>query len=300
MNIFRYILGCSLAALVGATLLTAQQPASTTPPPAGPAFRFMGPSVGNRIASAAGVPGDPTVYYAGAASGGIWKSTDSGATFSPIFDNQPVAAIGALAVAASDPKTVWAGTGEAWAIRDSDMMGDGVYKSVDAGATWTHLGLDETGRIGRVVIHPTNANIVYVCAEGRLTGPQQEKGVYKTADGGRTWTRSLFADPMTGCSGLTMDPKDPNVLFAGMWQVEMHTWGELSGGPGSAIYVTRDGGAKWTKVTHPGLPTSPLGKIDVAIAPTDSSRVYALIQTADQGSLWRSDDGGASWKRVSR
>ena len=166
MNIFRYILGCSLAALVGATLLTAQQPASTTQPPTGPAFRFMGPSVGNRIASAAGVPGDPTVYYAGAASGGIWKSTDSGATFSPIFDNQPVAAIGALAVAASDPKTVWAGTGEAWAIRDSDMMGDGVYKSVDAGATWTHLGLDETGRIGRIIIHPTDANIVYVCAEG--------------------------------------------------------------------------------------------------------------------------------------
>src|SRR5438128_10965194 len=126
-------------------------------------FRFMGPSVGNRIASVAGVPGDPTVYYAGAASGGVWKSTDSGATFSPIFDNQSVAAIGALAVATSDPKIVWAGTGEAWAIRDSDMMGDGVYKSVDAGATWTHLGLDETGRIGRIIIHPTDANIVYVC-----------------------------------------------------------------------------------------------------------------------------------------
>jgi photosystem II stability/assembly factor-like uncharacterized protein len=302
MRIIRLISACvvaSVLAVVAAASLTAQPPAPSAQPPQGLAFRFMGPAVGNRIASAAGVPGDPTVYYAGAASGGIWKSTDSGATFSPIFDSQPVAAIGSLAVAPSDPKTVWAGTGEAWAIRDSDMMGDGVYKSTDAGATWTHLGLDETGRIGRIIIHPTDANIVYVCAEGRLTGPQQEKGVYKTTDGGRTWTRSLFADPMTGCSGLTMDPKDPNILFAGMWQVEMHTWAELSGGPGSAIYTSRDAGKTWKKVEQAGQPKAPLGKIDVAIAPTDSNRVYALIQTADQGSLWRSDDGGATWKVVS-
>ena len=300
MKIIRVIVGAGVAvvaAWAGTHVVTAQQPPAGSAP--GLAFRFMGPAVGNRIASVAGVPGDPTTYYMGAASGGIWKSTDNGATFAPIFDNQPVAAIGALAVATSDPKIVWAGTGEAWAIRDSDMMGDGVYKSVDAGANWTHLGLDETGRIGRIIIHPTDPNIVYVCAEGRLTGPQQEKGVYKTTDGGQTWTRSLFADPLTGCSGLTMDPKDPNVLFAGVWQVEMHTWGELSGGPGSAIYVTRDGGAKWTKVVDPGLPKSPVGKIDVAIAPTDSHRVYALIQTADQGSLWRSDDGGTKWKIVS-
>src|SRR5689334_17990967 len=142
-------------------------------------FRFMGPSVGNRIASVAGVPGDPKTYYAGAASGGVWKSTDGGATFAPIFDTQQVMAIGAIAVAASDPNTVWAGSGEAWAIRDVDVMGDGVYKSTDAGATWTHTGLEQTGRIGRIVIHPTDANIVYVCAAGRLTGPQQERGVFK-------------------------------------------------------------------------------------------------------------------------
>jgi photosystem II stability/assembly factor-like uncharacterized protein len=296
MKTIRVVLavGVAAAAFASGHLIIAQAPPAAAPQEL--AFRFMGPAVGNRIASVAGVPGDPTIYYMGAASGGIWKSTDSGATFAPIFDGQPVAAIGALAVAASDPKVVWAGTGEAWAIRDSDMMGDGVYKSVDAGATWTHLGLDETGRIGRIVIHPTDPNIVYVCAEGRLTGPQQEKGVYKTTDGGHTWTRSLFAGPLTGCSGLTMDPKDPNVLFAGMWQVELHSWAELSGGPGSAIYTTRDGGAKWTKVVDAGLPKSPLGKIDVAIAPTDSRRVYALIQTADQGSVWRSEDGGTTWK----
>jgi photosystem II stability/assembly factor-like uncharacterized protein len=262
-------------------------------------FRFMGPSVGNRIASVAGVPGDPKTYYAGAASGGVWKSTDGGATFAPIFDAQRVMAIGALAVAASDSNVVWAGTGEAWAIRDVDVMGDGVYKSTDAGATWTHVGLEETGRIGRIAIHPTDPSIVYVCAAGRLTGPQQERGVFKTTDGGQHWDRVLFADPDTGCSGLAMDPKDPNVLFAGMWQIEMHTWAELSGGPGSAIYTSRDAGKTWKRIEHAGLPKAPVGKIDVAVAPTDSNRVYALIQTADQGSLWRSDDGGAAWKVVS-
>ncbi len=262
-------------------------------------FRFMGPSVGNRIASVVGVPGDPSTYYAGAASGGIWKSTDGGATFSPIFENQQVQAIGSLALAPSDPKVVWAGTGEPWAIRDSDVMGDGVYKSTDAGATLTHVGLDQTGRIARIIVHPTDPNIVYVCAEGRLTGPQEEKGVFKTTDGGSHWDRVLFVNPNTGCSGLTMDPKDPNVLFAGTWEVVMRTWAELSGGPGSGVFVSRDAGRTWKRIEDPGLPKSPLGKIDVAIAPTDSNRVYALIQTADQGSLWRSDDGGNAWKVVS-
>ena len=186
-------------------------------------FRFMGPAVGNRIASAAGVPGDPSTYYAGAASGGVWKSTDSGHSCVPVFDSQPAQAIGALAVADSNHQIVWAGTGEAWAIRDSDMMGDGVYKSTDAGHTWTHMGLPETGRIGRILIHPTNPDIVYVCAAGRLTGPQEERGVFKTTDGGATWQRVLFVNPNTGCSGLSMDATDPNTLVAGTWEVVMHT-----------------------------------------------------------------------------
>jgi photosystem II stability/assembly factor-like uncharacterized protein len=258
-------------------------------------FRFMGPAVGNRISAAAGVVGDLNTYYAGAASGGVWKSTDKGATWEPISDAMPVQAIGALAVSRSDTKQVWAGTGEAWAIRDSDMMGDGIYKSGDAGATWKNMGLTETGRIGRIVVHPTDANTVYVCALGRTTGPQQERGVYKTTDGGNTWNRVLFVDPNTGCSGLNIDANDPNTLFAGMWQVEMHTYAMFSGGPSSGIYVTHDGGANWSHIEGHGLPHGPVGKIDVAPAPSNSKRVYALIQTADQGSIWRSDDGGQNW-----
>jgi photosystem II stability/assembly factor-like uncharacterized protein len=261
-------------------------------------FRFVGPMRGNRVASVAGVPGDPSTYYAGAASGGVWKSTDGGNRWVPIFDKEPAQAIGALAVASSDHNVVWVGTGEAWAIRDSDVMGDGVYKSTNAGKTWTHMGLDHTGRIGRILVDPRNENEVFVCALGRTTGPQQERGVYRTMDGGEHWDRVLFADEHTGCSGLTMDPENPRTMFAGMWQVEMHTYAELSGGPGSGIYVSHDGGTKWTRIEGHGLPKPPVGKIDVAIAPTNSNRVYALIETKDQGSAWRSDDGGENWRVV--
>jgi photosystem II stability/assembly factor-like uncharacterized protein len=279
---------------------------STTPEPL--KFRYMGPAAAGRIATVAGVPGDPTTYYLGSASGGVWKTTDGGQVFVPIFDDQPVAAIGAIAVASTDPNIVWVGTGEPWVIRYSDVMGDGVYVSKDAGKTWTHKGLKETGRIARVIIHPTDPNIVYVCAQGRMTGPQEERGVWKTTDGGETWKMSLHVDGNTGCSGLAIDQKNPNILLAGTWQAEQHTWGELSGGPGSGVFLTKDGGANWTRLTK-GLPTPPVGKIDVQIAPSDSTRMYALIQTGSegvnglksqaQGSVWRSDDAGATWRVVS-
>ena len=261
-------------------------------------FRYMGPAPAGRIASVVGVPGDPTTYYLGNASGGVWKSTDSGATFVPVFDDQPVQAIGALAISMSDHNQVWAGTGEGWVIRPSDVMGDGIYKSIDAGKTWTNMGLHETGRIGRVIVHPTDPNIVYVCAVGRANGPQKERGVFKTVDGGKTWTQSLFVNQDTGCSGLSMDAKNPNILIAGAWQLVQRTWQQYSGGPGSAVYMSKDAGATWKKVEN-GMPRSPVGKIDVAIAPSDSTRIYALIQTADQGSLWRSDNGGDSFSVVS-
>lgn len=268
---------------------------SSTPEPL--KFRYMGPAAAGRIATVAGVPGDPNTYYLGSASGGVWKSTDAGATFVPIFDDQPVAAIGAIAVADSDPNTVWVGTGESWVIRYSDVMGDGVYVSKDAGKTWKNMGLKETGRISRVLIHPKDPNIVYVCSTGRMTGPQEERGIFKTTDGGTNWQRVHFVDGNTGCSGLSMDAKDPNILLAGMWQAEQHTWVERSGGPGSGVFITKDGGAKWTRMTN-GMPKAPFGKVDVQIAPSDSTRMYALIQTADQGSVWRSDDSGTTWKVI--
>ncbi len=280
------------------TVLSAAAQTPETPNKDQLTFRFVGPRVGNRVASVAGIPGDASTYYAGAASGGIWKSTDGGNRWDPIFDKQPAAAIGALAVAPSQPSTVWAGTGEAWAVRDSDVMGDGIYKSTDAGKTWKNMGLPQSGRIGRIIVHPSNPDIVFACVLGRTTGPQQERGVYRTIDGGKNWERVLFADEKTGCSGLSMDPQNPHTLVAGMWQVEMHTWAELSGGPGSGVWISHDGGTTWKRIEGHGLPKSPVGKIDVAIAPTNSNRVYALIQTADQGSVWRSDDGGDTWKAV--
>ena len=266
-------------------------------PPEGLSFRFMGPAVGNRITSATGVSGDPNTYYAGAASGGVWKSTNGGQSWVPMFDQQSSMAIGSLAVAPSDPQTVWAGTGEACAIRDSDMQGDGIYKSTDSGATWKNMGLVQGGRIGRILVHPKNPDTVYACVAGRLTGPQKERGVFRTKDGGQNWEQVLFVDENTGCSGLTMDANNPDFLVAGTWQAEMHTYAMFSGGPGSGVFVTHDGGNTWKRATG-GMPKSPVGKIDVRIAPSDPKRVYALIQTADQGSLWRSDDAGDNWNVV--
>jgi photosystem II stability/assembly factor-like uncharacterized protein len=292
-------LRATLTLILLATTALAQRGRFGGPPEEGFRFRFVGPANGNRIASVAGVPGDPYTYYAGAASGGVWKSTDGGMRFSPIFDQQSAQAIGALAVAPSDHNQVWAGTGEAWVIRDSDMMGNGIYKSTDAGRTWTNMGLADTARIGRIIVNPTNPDIVFACTVGRATGPQQERGVFRTTDGGAHWDRVLFVDENTGCSGLSMDEKNPRTLIAAMWQVELHTWAMFSGGPSSSIWISRDGGTKWTRVEGHGLPRSPVGKIDVAIAPTNSSRVYALIQTKDQGSMWRSDDAGENWRVVS-
>ncbi len=233
------LLACSALSLLAVSLAAQQRPAAAPPapaqrpaPPPPDPFRFqlLGPAEGGRISSITGVPGDNRVWYLGAASGGVWKSVDSGATFRPVSDSMPVQAIGALAIAPSKPSIIWAGTGEAWAIRDADLMGDGIYKSTDSGTTWTNMGLAETGRIGRIIVHPTNPNIVYVCALGRATGPQEERGVYKTADGGKTWKHVLAADGNVGCSGLALDVKNPNVLFAGMWQVVMHTYAMYSGG----------------------------------------------------------------------
>ncbi len=270
-------------------------------------YRYIGP-VGNRVTSIAGVPGQPYIYYAGSASGGIFKTTDGGIHWEPIFDGQPVSSIGSLAIAPSDPNVIWAGTGEAW-IRSHISVGAGIYKSTDAGKTWKLMGLEKTGRIGHIAIDPKNPDVVLACAVGHAYGPQQERGVFRTTDGGKTWDRVLFVDENCGCSDIAMDPNNPRILFAGMWPIEIHTWGRESGGPGSGLYVSRDEGATWRKLTGRGLPTRMTGKYALAIARSNSNRVYALIETGDgvpykgqetdRGKLWRSDDGGENWRLVS-
>lgn len=258
-------------------------------------FRLIGPGHGNRASAVVGVPGNPNVYYLGAASGGVWKSTDGGYHFKPIFDKEPVQSIGAMAIDPSDHSVIWVGTGESWVIRNAVTPGDGVYKSINGGRTWTHMGLTNTGLIARVVVNPHDSQNVFVCAMGTGTKPQKSRGVWRTDNGGKTWKHVLFVNGNTGCSGLAMDREDPDVLFAGMWQWKMRPWQMTSGGPSSGVYVTRDGGKTWKEIKGHGMPHPPVGKIDVAIAPNNPQRVYALIETAQQGSLWRSDDGGRQW-----
>ncbi len=271
-------------------------------------WRTIGPE-GNRFTSAAGIPGDALTYYVGAASGGVWKTVDGGVNWKSIFDGHPVQSIGALAVSRSDPNVVWAGTGEAH-IRSHISLGQGIYKSVDAGKTWTLMGLEKTGRIARIAVHPQNPDVALVCALGHAYGPQQERGVFRTSDGGATWTRVLFVDENTGCSDLLMDPKNPRVLFAGMWQIEIHTWGRTSGGPGGGLFISRDGGVTWARQAGNGLPTKPVGKVALGISTSNPDRVFVMIETGDglpwegreteSGQLWRSENGGGSWALVSR
>jgi photosystem II stability/assembly factor-like uncharacterized protein len=247
-------------------------------------------------------------YYAGAASGGIWKSTDAGVHWSPIFDGEPVASIGALAVAPSDPNVVWAGTGEPF-IRSHISLGWGVWKSTDAGKTWTKMGLERTGRIARIVIDPRNPDVVMLAALGHAYGPQPERGIFRTTDGGKNWEKVLFVNDSTGAIDLVMDPHNPRILYAATWQIEIHTWGRTSGGKGSGIWKSTDGGTTWKRLEGNGLPTKPFGKVGLALARSNPNRVYALIETSDgvpfpgieaeRGELWRSDDAGANWKVVS-
>lgn len=269
-------------------------------------FRHIGP-IGNRVTCAVGIPGNDLVYLAGAATGGIWKTTDGGLIWRPVFDDKPVHAMGALAVAPSDDQVVFAGTGES-SIRSNVSIGNGVWKSTDGGETWNHAGLDNTGRISRIVIHPTNPDIIYVCAVGHAYAPQKDRGVYKSTDGGKSWKQVLFVDENTGSSDLVMDPNNPRILFAGMWQLSLSTWNRTSGGPGSGLHMSTDGGETWTKLKGNGLPEQPVGKIALSMTPANPNRVYALIETGDgvekmgdkieSGELWRSDDKGKSWSLI--
>jgi photosystem II stability/assembly factor-like uncharacterized protein len=258
-------------------------------------YRLIGPFRGGRSLTAAGIPGDPTTYYFGATGGGVWKSTDGAITWTSVFDKQAVSAIGSLAVAPSDPNIVYVGTGEA-CIRGNISHGDGVYKTLDGGKTWKNVGLHDSRAIGKLIIDPNNADTVYVAALGHPFGPNSERGIFRTLDGGKTWEKVLYKDENTGGIDIAFDPHNSHILFASLWEARRSPWSLSSGGPGSALYRSNDGGTTWKQLTEHGLPKGPYGRIGVAVA-ANSDRVYALIE-AHEGGLYRSDDGGETWELV--
>jgi photosystem II stability/assembly factor-like uncharacterized protein len=260
-------------------------------------YRLIGPFRGGRSLTAAGIPGDPTTYYFGATGGGVWKSTDGAMNWSPVFDKEGSGSIGSLAVANSDHNTVYVGTGEA-CIRGNISHGDGVYKSLDGGKTWKNVGLRDSRAIGKVIINPNNPDIVFVAALGHPYGPNTERGIFRTVDGGKSWEKVLYKDENTGAVDVAFDPHNPNILFATLWQARRTSWSLASGGPGSGLYRSNDGGTTWKRLEEHGLPKGPYGRIGIAVA-ANSDRVYALIEAHNpDGGLYRSDDGGETWDFV--
>lgn len=265
---------------------------------AGMKARAIGPAAASgRIASIDVVASNTDIVYVGTAAGGVWKSTNGGLTFMPIFDDQPVASIGAVAVDPSAPDTVWVGTGEG-NPRNSVSVGAGVYRTSDGGKTWQFLGLEKTEHIHRVIVHPTNSNVAWVAALGQMWGTNPDRGVFKTDDGGKTWRKVLYVDERTGAADLIIDPKNPNKLFAAMWEYRRWPWFFNSGGPGSGLYVSLDGGEHWKRYTEEdGMPKGNLGRIGLAQSRSNPDIVYAIVE-ADKNALLRSDDGGLKWKAV--
>jgi photosystem II stability/assembly factor-like uncharacterized protein len=260
-------------------------------------YRMIGPFRGGRSLTAAGIPGDPTTYYFGATGGGVWKSTDGAETWSPVFDKEGSSSIGSLAVANSNHNIVYVGTGEA-CIRGNIAQGDGVYKTLDGGKTWKNVGLRDSRAIGKVIINPSNPDIVFVAALGHPYGPNPERGIFRTTDGGKTWDKVLYKDENTGGVDVAFDPHNPNILFAALWQARRTSWSLDDGGPGSGLYRSNDGGTTWKHLEEHGLPKGPYGRVGVAVG-ANSDRVYALIEAHNpDGGLYRSDDGGESWQEV--
>jgi photosystem II stability/assembly factor-like uncharacterized protein len=266
---------------------------------AGLRWRSIGPHRGGRVVAVAGHPTEPMTFYFGACAGGVWKTTDGGAYWENVSDGFfETSAIGALAVAPSEPSVVYAGTGEA-CIRGNVSHGDGVYRSSDGGRSWANVGLRDTRHIGRVRVHPRDADLVYVAALGHAWGPNRERGVFRSRDGGATWQQVLFRSERAGAIDLSMDVENPRLLFAAVWEAQRTPWGLTSGGPDSSLWKSTDGGDSWTDITRtPGLPRGALGRIGVAVSPADGRRVYAVIE-AEDGALFCSDDGGATWQRRS-
>jgi photosystem II stability/assembly factor-like uncharacterized protein len=259
-------------------------------------WRLIGPFRGGRSLAVEGVPSEPLTYYFGAAAGGVWKTTDGGLSWLPIFDKQDIASVGGIAVAPSAPGTIYVGTGEAcW--RGDISYGNGMYKSIDAGRTWQHIGLEDSQSIAKVRVHPTNPDIVFVAAMGHPFGTNAERGVFRSTDGGKTWQKVLYKDDKTGAIDLIFDPTNPNILYAALYQAQRLPWNFISGGPGSGLYKSVDGGATWKQIQGGGFPNGLLGRIGVAVSAAEPDRVYAIVE-AQQGGIYRSDNGGESWRRV--
>nr|MBX2816724.1 hypothetical protein [Saprospiraceae bacterium] len=260
-------------------------------------WRPIGPAnMGGRVTDIVGIPGDPSTFYIAGADGGVFKTTNGGTTFSSLFTKQRVYSVGALAVAASDHNVLWLGSGEG-DPRNSVGYGNGVYRSIDGGETWEHLGLEKTERIKRIVVHPDNPDIACVCALGREWGPNDERGVFATSDGGKSWQHVLKIDEDTGCSDLAMDLSNPRILYAGMWTFRRLPWRFDGGGKETALYRSKDAGATWEKI-HKGLPDGAMSRIGVAVAQSQPNTVYLVSEFKDQGTLFRSDNRGNSWVEV--
>jgi len=287
-------------ALFGSAWASSEMPASMSGADAmykGMHWRGIGPFRGGRALAVEGVSGEPGLYYFGAAAGGVWKTQDSGATWNPIFDSQPISSIGAIAVAPSNHDIIYVGSGEG-ALRGNITVGDGVYKTADGGKHWTNIGLKDTRQIGALIVDPHNPDIVLVAALGHAFGPNTERGVFRTTDGGKTWNKVLYRDENTGAIDVTFDPNNTQTVYAALWQVRRQPWNFSSGGAGSGLFRSTDGGASWTELKGNGLPDGILGRIDVSVSAADSKRIYAMIE-AKEGGLYRSDDSGAHWSLVS-
>ena len=272
-------------------------------------WRNIGPFRGGRSVAVTGSYTDPRVFYMGSANGGVWKTTNGGQSWNNISDFRvkngapEIAGVGAISTSPSDPNVIWVGTGEA-GLREDVTYGTGVYRSTDGGESWLHVGLDDTQQIGAIRVHPSNPDVAYVAAIGHAFGSNKQRGVYRTTDGGKNWTQSLFVDDSTGAVDLAMDPNNPRVLYAAMWHMRRFPWGMSSGGGRSGLWKSTDGGDTWTDITtNSGLPTTALGRIGVAISPVNSRRVYASVEAPDsagtpRGGIFRSDDAGATWTRA--
>ena len=296
-------LGATLAVLsallIPAAVASAAVPA--TPAPASALkWRSIGPYIGGRVVAVAGVAGKPDLFYMGGVDGGVWRSTDYGVKWFNLTDGKWSStsdSIGALAVAPSDPKVIYAGTGES-DIRGDVITGDGIYKSTDGGKSWHYAGLRDTHTTSAIVVDPRNPEVVYAASMGHVFKSNSDRGVFKSTDGGKTWTKVLYVDAKTGAIDLVMDPRDPQVLYAAMWQAYRTPWTLQDGGPGSGLYKSTDGGARWQEISrNAGFPQGTLGRIGVAVSASDPKVVYAIVQ-AKGGGVFRSEDAGASWTRV--